>query len=341
MKPKITVLMPVYNAHKYLKEAMDSILNQTFKDFIFLIINDGSTDDSREIINSYQDDRVKLIDNDKNMGIVYTLNKGLELAKTEFIARMDSDDISLPKRLYKQIIFMKKNSKVGVCGGAIKFFGATTKTKIFSKKNESIKAGLLFTSQLAHPSVMMRTEMLKKHNLFYDSKYEYVEDYKLWTDCVDYFDLANLGNILILYRTHHESISSIKRKNQKAKVSNIVTKLCEKNLGFKPSQEELRVHNLIQEEIPNDLDANLMKLGDWLNKILAQNKVAKCYKEHDLNYFIAKFWLETCSYNTEFNNIAWRNYWKKKLRQNLSFTYCKMFLKFFMKSLCYTIKRLM
>jgi glycosyltransferase involved in cell wall biosynthesis len=107
---KISILMPVYNGEKYLREAIDSILNQTFTDFEFLIVDDGSTDNSVEIINSYQNSRINLVKNDKNEGLVYTLNRGLSLAKGEYIARMDCDDISLPERLKKQIDFLDSNS---------------------------------------------------------------------------------------------------------------------------------------------------------------------------------------------------------------------------------------
>jgi glycosyltransferase involved in cell wall biosynthesis len=119
-KSRITVLMPVYNGEKYLREAIDSIFNQTFTDFEFLIVDDGSTDNSVEIINSYQNSRINLVKNDKNEGLVYTLNRGLSLAKGEYIARMDCDDISLPERLKKQIDFLDSNSEIAVVGTWIK-----------------------------------------------------------------------------------------------------------------------------------------------------------------------------------------------------------------------------
>jgi len=115
-EPKVTVLMPVYNGEKYLNEAIDSILGQTFKDFKFLIINDGSTDGTADILKSYKDSRIKVTNNEKNIGLTKSLNKGLKMAKSEYIARMDADDISLPTRLQKQVEFMDSHPKVGVCG---------------------------------------------------------------------------------------------------------------------------------------------------------------------------------------------------------------------------------
>ncbi len=115
-KPRVTVLMSVYNGEKYLREAIDSILNQTFKDFEFLIIDDGSTDSSADIIRSYTDFRIRLIQNEKNIGLTRSLNKGLKLAKGEYIARMDVDDISLPIRFEKQVSFLDKYEDVKLVG---------------------------------------------------------------------------------------------------------------------------------------------------------------------------------------------------------------------------------
>ena len=122
MNPKVTVLMPVYNGEKYLKEAITSILLQTFDDFEFLIINDGSSDASVDIIQSFRDPRIRLVHNDTNIGLIATLNKGLKLAHGKYVARMDQDDISLPRRLEKQTYFMDNNPDVGVCGTWIKLF---------------------------------------------------------------------------------------------------------------------------------------------------------------------------------------------------------------------------
>ena len=116
MNPKVTVLMPVYNCEKYLRESIESILNQTFKDFEFLIINDGSSDKSAEIVESYNDNRINFVQNEKNIGLAASLNRGLDIAKGEYIARMDADDISLPERLEKQVRFMETNPQIGICG---------------------------------------------------------------------------------------------------------------------------------------------------------------------------------------------------------------------------------
>ncbi len=130
MNPKVTVLMPVYNAEKYLKTAIESILKQTFSDFELLIINDGSTDGSEEIIRSFNDKRIRLFNNEQNLGIIKTLNKGLNLAKGEYIIRMDADDISLPDRLELQVKYMEENPGIGISGTQARIFGDTKKFTI-------------------------------------------------------------------------------------------------------------------------------------------------------------------------------------------------------------------
>lgn len=164
--PKVTVLMPVYNGEEYLREAIESILFQSFGNFEFLIIDDGSTDDSINIIASYTDPRIRVITNGENIGIARALNKGIELARGKYIARMDSDDISLPKRFEKQVDFLDKNPEIGIVGSWIKTFGGR-KTIILAHpcNPEMVRIFFLFDSPLAHPTVMMRREFLKKNNL--------------------------------------------------------------------------------------------------------------------------------------------------------------------------------
>jgi glycosyltransferase involved in cell wall biosynthesis len=175
--PKVTVLMPVYNGEKYLREAIESILNQTFIDFEFLIINDGSTDRSVEIIESYSDPRIRLVHNERNMKLIATLNKGLELARGEYIARMDCDDISLPERLAKQVAFMDANPEVGVLGTAFQTIDSYGKSL-----NSPILGG--YTPEAIH-----------------------VEDYDLWRRLSGVTQFSNLQDVLIYLRKHDANVT--------------------------------------------------------------------------------------------------------------------------------------
>lgn len=201
--------MPVYNGEKYLREAIESILRQTFPDFTFLIIDDGSTDNSVDIIKSYDDPRIKLLVNEKNIGISKTLNLGIEEASTKYIARMDQDDISLPNRIEEQIRFMEVHPNVGVCGTWMIAFNAENKSVLKKRpiKNDDIKAMLLFHNPMAHPTVMMQKEVLDKNNLRYDPLFDGLEDYDLWERTSMVTSMENIPKALLRYRLHSTQLS--------------------------------------------------------------------------------------------------------------------------------------
>jgi glycosyltransferase involved in cell wall biosynthesis len=199
--------MPVYNGEKYLREAMDSILGQTFTDFEFIIINDGSTDQSAEIISLYTDRRIILIHNDQNLGITASLNRGLDVARGEYLARMDCDDISLPERLAKQVMFMDANPAVGACGTWA--LDIDPVGNIIGKWETLVGEQLdnfYWRTSLIHPAAMFRfTEF---GELRYDRAA--AEDYDLWFRIRAKRKLDNLPEYLLLYRVHDESISATK-----------------------------------------------------------------------------------------------------------------------------------
>lgn len=210
--PKISVLMPVYNTKAaYLKESIESILNQTFSDFEFIIINDGSENNAEEVILSYTDKRIRYIKNKENIGLIKTLNKGLRESKGEYIARMDSDDIALPERFIKQVEFMNENLNVGVSGTWLKTFGDELKTRIekYPSSCEEIKVKMLFSCPIAHPTAFIRKSLFVKYNLFYSEDYVHAEDYELWSRANKYFDFANIPESLVQYRCHKNQISQV------------------------------------------------------------------------------------------------------------------------------------
>ena len=208
--------MPVYNGEKYLRESIDSILNQTLTDFEFLIIDDGSTDNSIEIINSYQDPRINLVKNYKNEGLVYSLNRGLSLAKGEYIARMDSDDISLSERLVKQVNFLDSNPEIAVVGTWVKVINETDEPQItwqYPLKPLEIQWNLYFYCPLAHPSVMFRKNTILDYD-GYSQEMADAEDYDLWLRLVKKNLLSNMKDILLLYRQHDFNITKTHQNRQ-------------------------------------------------------------------------------------------------------------------------------
>ena len=212
--PKVTVLMPVYNGEKYLKKSIESILDQTFTDFEFLIIDDGSTDESLELIKSYDDTRIKIIVHEQNKGLIKTLNEGIELAAGDYVARMDGDDVSLPERLEKQIAFMDNNQDVAVCGTWAKSMNENGKIVSTMKSLSGIllKYNYWKPSPMIHPSVMMRKSLIKEFLFSVDAAS--AEDYDLWLRIVKKHRIFNIKECLLLYRIHGENISTKRRDEQ-------------------------------------------------------------------------------------------------------------------------------
>jgi len=203
--PTISVILPIYNCELYIKEAVDSVLNQTFRDFELIIIDDCSTDSTLKIIKSYQDSRIKLIEKEKNSGYTDSLNMAIKLAKGKYIARMDGDDICMPERFAKQVEFLNANCEVILCGTAIQIIDSEKVLK-HPLTHEEILVKLCFGTSFCHPSVMVRKEILLENN--YDKSFEPAEDFELWTRLAFLGKLANLDAVLLQYREHPNQISN-------------------------------------------------------------------------------------------------------------------------------------
>jgi len=228
-KPKVSVLMPVYNGEKFLRKAIDSILRQTFTDFEFLIINDASTDNSKEIILSYNDKRIKYFENEKNLGVAKTLNKGMKLAKGKYIARMDADDISFPERLKEQVNYLDNHSYcdvvvtkiyiMDICGNVLGKWKEDQENITFRQ----IKKQLPISNCLAHPTVMVKSSILRQYG--YCGNLRHSSDYELWLRlCSDERRIEKIDEELVYYRTRPDSITSITLKRGSS-YKNIQTKV--------------------------------------------------------------------------------------------------------------------
>ncbi len=267
---QLTVLMPVYNAGCHLREAIDSVLMQTYCNFEFLIINDGSTDESVEIIKSYDDHRIRLLHNDRNLGLVATLNKGLDLVRTRYMARMDADDISRPQRFERQLRAMRKDSNIIACGTACQKFGAQHHSLVFPARHDEIYCGLLFTSTLVHAAVMFDMEMMNREGYRFDPDYVHAEDYELWTRLGVKYRLANLADIHHDYRMHESQVSQVHTSIQTGN-SLRIQKTMLRRLGFEPSAEEMALHSTFYMRRKSRSLDYLTAAGSWFDKILAAN----------------------------------------------------------------------
>lgn len=207
---KASILLPVFNAEKTITETLQSIINQTYKNFEIVIINDGSTDNSELYILKFKDTRIKYYKNETNKGLIYTLNRGIELCKGEYIIRIDADDIMLPNRIDIQISFMDNNPQIIASGSAvIKFYTNKKYTRIYTPplSPEEIDAKILLGSPIPHPSSIIRKKILTEFNIKYDYNYLHAEDYKLWYDLSKHGFLANIEKPLIKYRCSETQIS--------------------------------------------------------------------------------------------------------------------------------------
>lgn len=208
----VSVVLPAYNAELYLKEAIDSVLAQTFTDFELIILNDGSTDQTESIILSYDDPRIVYVKNEQNLGLIGTLNKGMALAKGKYIARMDADDICFPERFAKQVDFLEQNIEYVICGtSAYRFQNSILDRKAFNVpvNDENIRIRLFFNSSFIHPSVMLRTEVVRVHNLKFSEYFKYAEDYYFWMDLLQYGKGFNLREKLLYYRVVENSQTAV------------------------------------------------------------------------------------------------------------------------------------
>ena len=238
--PKVSVIMSVYKEKiEWLRESIESILDQTFKDFEFIIICDNPQYiEGIHVLRDYEknDSRVRLIFNETNIGLTKSLNKGLAVAKGEYIARMDADDVSMPDRFQQQINFMETHPNVIVLGTNIKYIGDYSyfdSNKWIKINNDDVKAQLLINSCFAHPSVMIRKSVLVENNIKYDEDYRQAQDYRMWEILKDFGDFANLPEPLLQYRVSaaqvsrkHNSKSNDNAKNIRRRLISQVLNKC-------------------------------------------------------------------------------------------------------------------
>ena len=226
--PLLTVLMPVYNADKFLDESINSILSQTYSEFELLILDDASTDNSLKIIKAYakEDKRIKVLVNQKNRGEAKCRNILLKNSKTEFIAWMDADDISLPVRLQTQIDFLKKNPTIDIVGAYSSTFGDSERFIRHPLLDIQIKSTFLFNCAVVGPCAMVRMKKIRANKIFYNEKLKSAVDFQYWVDCCSFMRFTNINRVLYNYRIHPSQDSTANHKIQK-KMASIIRKKTE------------------------------------------------------------------------------------------------------------------
>lgn len=287
--------MPVYNAEKFLKEAIDSIVNQTYDDWELIVVNDGSTDESENLILSYADSRIKYSKNDGNKGIVYTRNKMIYMAKGEYIAFLDSDDIAMPERLKQQVDFLDFNPEYAMCGAwgiMIDERGEQIKKINLATQDADIRYSLLFASTFIQSSVMIRKQVLRENS--YNEEYPVAEDYDLWCRLSRKYKLKNIAVHLTKYRWHGDNIS----QEKKALMDDVIKKIYKSQLsylGVEASDRELLLHAAMRDKSLLNLSVNeyLAELKPWLRKI-ATVKNDKMTDKLTLRTIVDFRWIYAC-----------------------------------------------
>lgn len=269
-QPLVSIVLPVYNGEKYLKESLDSVLTQTYQNWELVIINDGSTDGTENLILNYKDQRIKYFPNDGNKGIIYSLNRGLRESKGEYIARLDADDIALPFRIEKQVVFMSENPDYTLCGTyfqTIDSKGKFLKNVAFPSNNRDAQSYLLLHNCFCHSAIMMRSLIAK--DLQYDEKFQICEDYDLWYRISRLGKILNLPEYATLYRVHDNNMSTRKSEIMFTHVHKINKRILD-DLGIEYSEGELNAHS-------NALCYNASFFADPEKLQILENWMARLY----------------------------------------------------------------
>jgi glycosyltransferase involved in cell wall biosynthesis len=274
----VSVLIPVYNASEFLKEAVSSILNQSFLDIEVILVDDCSTDNSVELIKSFTDQRIRIVELAENRGIGGALNVGLAIATGKYILRMDADDIALPDRIAKQVEFMENHPEIGVSGALAQFFdGANFNSSI---PQEQLKPNLLLDCVFAHPTVIIRKSILDSYGIEFSG---YLEDYELWVKLSSLTEFGLLSEVVLQYRRSENQFTATNLEKRTNEANKIRAMFAEKWLGRSLSSIEFQMVSAggfnpnpnISQVI--DLCEELLVTNPWSSKNAAINAVKKFF----------------------------------------------------------------
>ena len=294
--PPITVLMPAHNAGPYLREAMDSVLGQTFRDFEFLIVDDASTDDTPAIVRAFRDERVRYVRSDARLRLAGALNQGLELARGAVIARMDADDICLPVRLAVQHAYLSQHLEVGLCGAGVERFGLQRGPfHRMPLTYAETQAYALFDDPFAHPTVALRRDLFNRHRLRYDPAYCPADDYELWSRALRLFPCVNLDRIVLRYRVHGQSLTQAEWSDMDAHAARVAARELQ-SLGVAHDGESTRFHRNIGRGrgFPIRRRDELLRAEHWLRTLQSAAESSGRYQTAALRRTVADIWFRAC-----------------------------------------------
>ena len=310
----VSVIIPVYNGEKFLRDAIESILAQTYPDFELLVIDDASIDGSLELIRSYDDPRMRILENPVNLGLSGVRNRGIKEARGEYIAFLDCDDISLPTRLEKQVRLFETNPEVGLCGTWTRTFGDTVSSEWrYPAHSDILRCRMIFDNPFATSSVMLRSEVLARIRTHFDTRFPPAEDYELWERISKKYRVANIPEVLNLYRIHDRQTSSSQKEKQRSAVWRIQLRQLEE-LGIYPSVKEKDVHlNIGVKAYFESSKIALLASERWLSLLKNANNERRIYPEPFFSIVLSEKWHKVCSVVTRFGWWTLKRYLRSAL----------------------------
>jgi glycosyltransferase involved in cell wall biosynthesis len=300
--PFVSIILPAYNASMYLQRSIDSLLNQTYQNFELIIIDDGSSDSTWDIISNNSDIRIRPHRFTENRGLIAALNYGLENMAGDYIARMDADDMALPNRLEKQVAFLESNPDHCACGTAIiNTDGIHSSYMRYPRCHDEILVSMaLFERNICHPTVMIRSNVLLENNIRYRPEYIHAEDYALWVDLAKFGKLHNLEEGLLKYFRHNDQVSLKHYDDQMATSRRVVLEQLKQFYRPPLSEPEMEAHlDLLVHPINKvGSKANNQSIEEWKNKLLAYNrKYHHFYASYYDRLIVYKYFRSALYYN--------------------------------------------
>ena len=290
--PRVSVLLPVYNSASTLQATLNSMWQQTYKDFELLVVDDGSTDQTAGILARCEDSRLRVIKNPERLRLAGALNRGMQEAAGELIARMDADDLCRPDRLSRQMRYLGAHPEMMLCGTWTRPFGDKRKRQErYPVTTDAIRAFALFNCPFAHPSVMFRRQAFLNENLLYDGSFYPTEDYELWTRVVHGFDCVNLPEVLLDYRVHAKSMTGSDWENMDAQACRLMDHQF-RSLGVALDANRIRLHRDIgMARVPS---SNLALARDHLADLLTRNQGGAFCQEQAFVNELQERWFHVC-----------------------------------------------
>lgn len=287
--PKITCILPAYNVAPYLGAAIDSILAQTERDFTLLILDDGSTDKTLTVAERFaHDHRVQLIQNPRNIGLAATLNRGIALSDSPYIARMDADDIALPQRFAKQLEYLVAHPGMGLCGARRLdvYTDGTIKKGRLTTDPARIHAALFWDTVIAHPTFFLRRDVLIASGQLYDPNFRAAQDYDLLCRLARHFAFGNVPEPLLRYTVRNNSLSRAADSPAHQMIESIRRRNLDALLGG-ASEAEHRLNHQLRHALPIDATTGPVALADFLQRLLTENASRKIYPQTAFAHVLA------------------------------------------------------